>query len=630
MNLRPAACCFGILVALAACGGGGTTTPGVNPGGPPEPGPTSSASIVTNQTTVTPSGSTVTASVGVPLAQGTMLADLSIPALASGSGALTFTIATSNPSDLPDRAALRTRRALANGDAWVFLTITTGADAPALSGPVGVTFASSAISAGEQFSLGYLPPNGSAWQEPATGFTSTASAAAGGVTFTLGSSGTFSANSTYTFVLYSTTAAAPTPSSVPTAADGANCTGAVASKYTATTAPETPALTVPSGLTIQTIANVSGARELAALPNGDLLVGTGGNQVYIIPNAEASAGPAEPQVFATVDESPPAGEPAAGDNHAEGVAFSGPTCTIFVATEYHIWSTPYKDGDLQAENLQEIATVRTGPTASPGDGDVHTSTSVAVSGSTLYASMGSSCNGCTGETDPQRAAIWSMTLGGGNMTRVAENIRNAITLAVDPATGHLWAGGAGQDDLTEYHPYEYMDDVTASIAASGDGIANYGWPYCEENHVEYNTPPPSWPNGCAGTVEPLVEFPAYITHIGAAFYPVNQSGTYAFPSQYRGSLIVASHGSWHQYGAGNCYVSPPEVDDVPMNGDTPKTAMTNWGVDDPASQYTNLVTGFEPDNCANRIGRPTGVAVGSQGSVFIGDDQAGVVYRIRP
>ena len=416
-----------------------------------------------------------------------------------------------------------------------------------------------------------------------------------------------------------------TPTSQPSTGTAGQCSGTKASSYTATTAPATPALTVPGGLTIQTIADIGGARELAALPNGDLLVGTGGNQVYIVPNAEASSGPGQPQVFATVNETVPAGEPATGYDNAEGVAFSESTCTIFVSTEYHVWSTPYKDGDLAAENLQQIATVRTGPTANPGDGDYHTSTSVAVSGGTLYASMGSSCNGCTGESDPERSAIWKMNLNGGGMTRVAENIRNAIALAVDPATGHLWAGGAGQDDLPNYHPWEFMDDVTASSQGSG-GVANYGWPYCEENHDAYSTPPASWPNGCNDTVQPLIEFPAYITHIGAAFYPANQSGAYAI-SQYRGALIVSSHGSWHTPN-GSCTLAP-EVDVVPMRGDTPQTAAGGWGSNVPTNQYTSLVTGFQP-GCTNRIGRATGVAVGPQGSIFVGDDQAGLVYRIRP
>jgi glucose/arabinose dehydrogenase len=424
---------------------------------------------------------------------------------------------------------------------------------------------------------------------------------------------------------------APSQATAPASNSGGNtndCTGATKSVSTPGMTPSTPALTLPARLTIATIAQIGGARELVALPNGDLLVGTTGSQVYIIPNAESAGAAGAPQVFATIsNEAIPSGEPNTGADNAEGVAFSQATCTVFVSTEYHVWSTPYKDGDLTAENLRPIATVRTGPTANPGDGDYHTSTSVAVSGNTLYASMGSSCNGCTGETDPQRAAIWKMSLTGSGMTLLAQHIRNAIALAVDPASGHLWAGGAGQDDLPTYHPYEYFDDVTAAAAPLG-GVVNYGWPYCEENQQLYNTGPGA-PANCTSERVPLVEFPAYITHIGAAFYPVSKSGTYAFPSRYRGALSVASHGSWHTL-SNNCFVTPPEVDDVPMNGDTPKTPMTDWGVNLPSTQFQHLVTGFEPGNCTSRIGRPTGVAVGSAGSVFIGDDQAGLVYRIRP
>jgi glucose/arabinose dehydrogenase len=413
------------------------------------------------------------------------------------------------------------------------------------------------------------------------------------------------------------------PAAVPSAAatSGGTCSGTAVSTATDGLTPSAPALTVPAGRTIVTIASVPGARELAALPNGDLLVGTHGGSVYIVPNAESSGAAGAARVFATIaGESIPPGEPGGGNN-AEGVAFSQSTCTVFIATEYHVWSTAYRDGDLQAEKLVAIATVRTGPTADPGDGDDHTSTSVAVSGSTVYAAMGSSCNGCTGESDPQRAAIWRMNLDGTGMTLLAKRFRNAIALAVNPASGHLWAAGAGQDSLPLYHPYEFADDVTASAAG---GVADYGWPYCEENHIAYVTGAGA-PADCSGTVQPLVEFPAYITHIGAAFYPAEQGGAYTLASTYGGALFIASHGSWHQIGG--CTVAP-EVEEVPMNGDLPKTPMTNWGVQQPSSQWVPFVTGFQP-GCTQRIGRPTGIAVGAKGSIFIGDDQTGTIYRVR-
>jgi glucose/arabinose dehydrogenase len=417
---------------------------------------------------------------------------------------------------------------------------------------------------------------------------------------------------------------APTsaPSTQPGGPAGLACSGSKASAASSGMTPAAVDLTVPNGLQIQTIAQIGSARELTALPNGDLIVGTGGANVYIVPHAENTGAAGQPQVFATIShETPPPNEPSGGNN-AEGVAFSASTCTLYVATEYHVWSTPYKDGDLSAENLHPIATVRTGPTANPGDGDYHSSTSVAVSGNALYASMGSSCNGCTGETDPQRAAIWRMNLDGSAMALYAKHVRNGIALAVDPVTGHLWAGDAGQDSLPTYHPYEWVDDVTASDSAA-KGVADYGWPYCEENHHLYNTGAGA-PANCNATVQPQIEFPAYITHIGAAFYPSNQSGTYAFPSQYRGALIVTSHGSWHT--PGGCAIAPA-VDYVPMNADTPRVSV-DWS--DPTKQYDHLVTGFQPSCPSTRIGRATGVAVGPQGSVFIGDDQAGTIYRIRP
>ncbi|HEY5341370.1 MAG TPA: hypothetical protein VIK27_10110, partial [Candidatus Aquilonibacter sp.] len=65
-----------------------------------------------------------------------------------------------------------------------------------------------------------------------------------------------------------------------------------------------------------------------------------------------------------------------------------------------------------------------------------------------------------------------------------------------------------------------------------------------ENHALYNAGAGA-PSNCNAEAVPLVAFPAYITHIGAAFYPASPSGAYALSAPYRGALIVTSHGSWH-------------------------------------------------------------------------------------
>ena len=369
----------------------------------------------------------------------------------------------------------------------------------------------------------------------------------------------------------------------------------------ATPTPTDSRIGLASGFASSTIASVPGARELATLPNGDLLVGTGGTSIFIIPNADAAGLPGAPQVFATLADSP-----------AAGVAFGGGY--VYAGTQYGVWRMSYRTGDLSESNAVEIAKIRQGRIPAGSDGDVHRTTSVAVCPSAVFVSVGSSCNACT-EIDPTRATIQKMNFDGSVTATRATRIRNAIALAIDPSSGALWAGGAGQDDLPAGHPYEFFDNVSAHA-----GIADYGWPVCEENHVDYG----GGGDGCAATVAPLVEFPAYSTIIGAVFYPAVQGGAYAFPPSYRGGAFVSIHGSWHTCGSVPCV--GPHVAYVPFLRGGPATPV-DWS--DPTKQWTDFMSGFQ-DGSGNRIGRTTGLAVGINGSLFVADDASGNIYRIRP
>jgi glucose/arabinose dehydrogenase len=356
------------------------------------------------------------------------------------------------------------------------------------------------------------------------------------------------------------------------------------------------ALTLPAGFTASAVANVGSARELAFTPNGDLIVGTGGSTVAIVPNADGPGLAGSPQTFATLPDSP-----------AAGVAV-GPGA-VYVGTQFGVYKIAYTAGDQVAKAApQKIASFRT------GGGGGHLTTTVAFGGGTLYASVGSSCNACV-ETDPTRARIFRMGPSGENQTQIAHRIRNAIALAIDPATGTLWAGVAGQDNLPQGHPYEFFDAVSSHPAS-----ADYGWPDCEENQHAYTSGA-----NCANTIVPAVELPAYSTLIGAAFYPANPAGSYAFPAAYRGGAFLAAHGSWHTNAAGTGIVGP-HVAFVAFSGNAPAKSV-NWN--DPTAQWSEFFSGFQDAN-GNRSGRPTGVAVGPNGSLFVADDAAGKVYRIRP
>jgi glucose/arabinose dehydrogenase len=83
----------------------------------------------------------------------------------------------------------------------------------------------------------------------------------------------------------------------------------------------------------------------------------------------------------------------------------------------------------------------------------------------------------------------------------------------------------------------------------------------------------------------------------------------------------------------SCHTTPdgssaaqPRVAFVPFSGGRPATAV-NWS--NPNAQWQPFFTNFGT-TATNRVGRPTGVAVGVQGSLFVADDLTGNIYRIRP
>ncbi|MDQ6930231.1 MAG: hypothetical protein M3126_06160 [Candidatus Eremiobacteraeota bacterium] len=348
---------------------------------------------------------------------------------------------------------------------------------------------------------------------------------------------------------------------------------------------------VPAGFTITKIASVSGARELAVASNGDLLVGTAGSDVYLIAGADTS--PGAPKVFVHLNDSPVAGVAIANN-------------TLYLGAQFGVWQLPYHAGDRRATAPpRKIASLRTSGVSSD-----HVTTTVAVSGSKLYASVGSSCNNCQPELDDTRATVQEMDMDGAHRAPQAIHIRNAIALAVNSATGSVWAGVAGQDELAHGHPYEIFDAITLQ-----GGIVDYGWPYCYENRRAVSSQ-----HDCSHAPIARAVFPAYETPIGAAFYPANLKGRYVFPRRYWGGAFVTLHGSWHTP------LVAPRVAFVPMNGDDPQHAV-NWK--DPGAQWSEFVSGFANAG-GTRLARPTGIAVGPQGDLFIADDYSGSVFRIRP
>ncbi|MBV9103476.1 MAG: hypothetical protein JO060_07775, partial [Candidatus Eremiobacteraeota bacterium] len=272
--------------------------------------------------------------------------------------------------------------------------------------------------------------------------------------------------------------------------------------------------TVPSGYLLMVVAHVPAARELVATPNGDVIVGTESNDVYIVPQAESS--PHDAHVFVHLN-----------DSYAAGLALADGE--LFVGTQFGIWRLPYASGDQRARVTPvEIAHVRPS-----GISRNHHTTSVAVADGRLYAGIGSSCDACDPDLDATRATVQELAPDGKAMHSKAIRIRNPIALAENPATRSVWAGVAGQDELPHGHPYEIFDPVSLH-----GGTVDYGWPVCYDDHRAVAAP-----HDCSSQTLPRVVFPAYATPIGVAFYRSDQKGRFAFSAPYSGGAFVTLHGS---------------------------------------------------------------------------------------
>jgi len=148
----------------------------------------------------------------------------------------------------------------------------------------------------------------------------------------------------------------------------------------------------------------------------------------------------------------------------------------------------------------------------------------------LYVSIGSSCNVCV-EKDERRAAIMVYDADGRNGRVFARGLRNAVGLALHPATREVWVTNHGRDWLGDNSPSE-----TVYIAREG---LDAGWPRCHSARLV--DPEFGQAGACEGVAKPVIEMQAHSAPLALAFYTGAQ-----FPPEYRNGVFVAFHGSWNR------------------------------------------------------------------------------------
>ncbi|HYF63068.1 MAG TPA: PQQ-dependent sugar dehydrogenase [Herpetosiphonaceae bacterium] len=214
--------------------------------------------------------------------------------------------------------------------------------------------------------------------------------------------------------------------------------------------------------------------------------------------------------------------------------------------------------------------------------------------STLYVSVGSSCNVCA-EDDERRASIMAYSPDGSGGRVHAKGLRNAVGLAWRPGGAELWATNNGRDLLGDDQPPETVNAVT------GPGL-DFGWPRCHADRI--SDPEFGGAQACDGVAAPAVEMQAHSAPLGLAF-----GAATAFPEPYRSGLFVAFHGSWNR--------SEPtgyKVVFIPLDGDK-------------AGPVRDFAAGWlKADGTV--WGRPVDVLAGADGSLYVSDDAGGVIYRI--
>jgi glucose/arabinose dehydrogenase len=211
----------------------------------------------------------------------------------------------------------------------------------------------------------------------------------------------------------------------------------------------------------------------------------------------------------------------------------------------------------------------------------------------LYVPVGAPCNIC--EPDPDRYAnIMRMNQDGSGLEVYARGVRNSVGFDWEPANGELWFTDNGRDLLGDDSPPDELNH------APKPGM-HFGYPYCHGGTIpdpEYGHRRP-----CRDFTAPEQNLGPHVASLGMRFYTGKM-----FPPSYRNQIFIAEHGSWNRSSKIGYRVTVVRLE----NGK-------------PVA-YEPFATGWLQGEKA--WGRPVDVLVLPDGSLLVSDDYAGAIYRI--
>jgi glucose/arabinose dehydrogenase/cytochrome c5 len=395
-------------------------------------------------------------------------------------------------------------------------------------------------------------------------------------------------------------------------------------------------ITLPKGFCASVFADKVGhARQMAVAPDGTLYVNTWSG-VYYNNDAPPEGGfllaLKDTSGSGKADRTTRFGETADQGGHG-GTGIALYKDGLYAEINDRIVRYPIENGVVASDKAQTILS------GMPITGDHPMHPFIIDADGNLLVSMGSATNTCEVKNrmphslgnDPcteleTRAGVWRYDANKTGQKfsakeRYASGIRNGEGFDFD-ADGRLYVTQHGRDQLHENWPELYSTDQGFELPAEEVMQLNkgawYGWPKCYFDgkqgklvqSPEYGGDGGKKVGDCAGAQGPVAAFPAHWAPNDLKIYKGSQ-----FPEGYRGGAFIAFHGSWNRApGPQGGY----NVVYQPLAGGKP------------SGDYIVFADGFagkhkEPGRAVHR---PTGLAVGPDGALYISDDKAGRIWRV--